>query len=77
MTAADLQLLTPEERHLCSVLRIKPKPYMAIKEAILREALKQGGMLKRKAVKEICKLDGQKGIRLFDFFVSCGWIGRA
>ena len=76
-TAADLQLLTPEERHVCSVLRIKPKPYMAIKEAILREALKQGGVLKRKAVKEICKLDGQKGIRLFDFFVSCGWIGRA
>ena len=77
MTAADLQLLTPEERHVCSVLRIKPKPYMAIKEAILREALKQGGVLKRKAVKEICKIDGQKGIRLFDFFVSCGWIGRA
>lgn len=76
-TAADLQLLTPEERHVCSVLHIKPKPYIAIKEAILREALKQGGVLKRKAVKEICKLDGQKGIRLFDFFVSCGWIGRA
>ena len=76
-SAADLQLLSPEERHVCSVLHIKPKPYMAIKEAILREALKQGGVLKRKAVKEICKLDGQKGIRLFDFFVSCGWIGRA
>ena len=38
-TVADLQLLTPEEREVCSVLRIMPKPYLAIKEAMMREAM--------------------------------------
>ena len=73
----DLQLLTPEERNLCSIIHVKPKPYMVIKEALMREALKQGGFLKRKAAKEICRLDGQKGVRIFDFFVSSGWISKA
>ncbi len=75
--APDLQLLTTEEREVCSALGILPKPFMAIKESILREAMKQGGTLKKKAAREICKLDANKGSRLFDFFVHSGWIGKA
>ncbi|KAF2475735.1 transcriptional adaptor 2 [Lindgomyces ingoldianus] len=75
--AVDLQLLTPEERELCSILRIMPKPYLAIKEAMVREAMKQGGAIKKKLAKEICRIDVNKGGQLFDFFVHNGWIGRA
>ena len=55
-TSADLHLLTKEEAELCSILRIHPKPYLIIKEAILKEAIKSGGSLKRKGFKDICKV---------------------
>ncbi|KAI1635039.1 hypothetical protein F4809DRAFT_615685 [Biscogniauxia mediterranea] len=75
--APDMHLLTPEEAELCKVSRIQPKPYLMIKEQVLKEALKGNGCLKKKQVKEICRLDSQKGGRIFDFFINSGWIGKA
>ena len=75
--AADLHLLTQEEVELCEKTRINPKPYLVIKEAILKEALKGNGQLKKKQAKEISKLESQKGGRIFDFFVNSGWVGKA
>lgn len=75
--APDVHLLTPEEVELCKVSRIQPKPYLMIKEQVLKEALKGNGALKKKQVKEICRLDGQKGGRIFDFFINSGWIAKA
>ncbi|KAG9243587.1 hypothetical protein BJ878DRAFT_112712 [Calycina marina] len=76
--SADLHLLTTDEIQLCEVTRLHPKPYMVIKEAIMKEALKGNGLLKRKQVtKELCKVDPSKMGRIFDFFVSAGWIGKA
>lgn len=54
--ATDLHLLSKEEVELCSVLRLMPKAYLAIKQGIIGEALKAGGGLKRKGVREICKV---------------------
>ncbi|KAI6767378.1 hypothetical protein HG530_005387 [Fusarium avenaceum] len=76
-TAPDLHLLTPEEAKLCEVIRLQPKPYLMIKEQILKEALKSNGTLKKKQAKEICRLDSQKGGRIFDFFINSGWVGKA
>jgi transcriptional adapter 2-alpha len=73
----DLHLLTPEEAKLCEVLRLQPKPYLMIKEQILKEAVKGNGSLKKRQAKEICRLDSQKGSRLFDFFVNSGWVVKA
>ncbi|KAI1824557.1 hypothetical protein F4861DRAFT_505427 [Xylaria intraflava] len=73
----DMHLLTPEEVELCKVSRIQPKPYLMIKEQILKEALKGNGSLKKKQVKEISRLDSQKGGRIFDFFINSGWIAKA
>ncbi|KAI9671086.1 MAG: Transcriptional adapter ada2 [Alyxoria varia] len=73
----DLHLLTEDERELCSQLRIRPKPYIAIKDSIIREAVKHGGSIKKKAAKEISRIDKDKGGRLFDFFVYSGWIAKA
>lgn len=55
-TAADLHLLTKEETEVCNVLRIMPKPYMVVKETLLKEAMKQGGNLKKKDARTICKV---------------------
>jgi transcriptional adapter 2-alpha len=54
--AAELQLLTKEERELCSMLRMMPKAYIAIKDGLLREAMKTGGSLRKEAVGEVCKV---------------------
>ena len=75
--APDLHLLTPEEAKLCEVLRLQPKPYLMIKEQILKEAVKGNGSLKKKQAKEICRLDTQKGGRIFDFMVNAGWVVKA
>lgn len=75
--ASDVHLLTQEEIELCEKTRINPKPYLVIKEAIMKEALKGNGQLKKKQAKEICRLEGQKGGRIFDFFVNSGWVGKA
>jgi len=75
--APDIHLLTQEEVELCEKTRINPKPYLVIKEAIMKEALKGNGQLKKKTAKEICRLEGQKGGRIFDFFVNSGWVGKA
>ncbi|KAI9792231.1 MAG: Transcriptional adapter ada2 [Candelina submexicana] len=75
--ATDLHLLTKEEQELCCVLRLYPKPYLVVKEHLMKEAMKQGGNLKRKTAREICKIDVNKGGRIFDFFVNSGWIGKA
>ena len=75
--APGLQLLTKEEIELCRTLRLQPKPYLAIKEAIVKEAVRVNGMLKKKQVREICHLDSQKGGRIFEFFVASGWVGKA
>ena len=73
----DLHLLTTDERDICSHLRIMPKAYNAMKDSVLREAEKHNGLLKKKVVKEICRIDSTKGGKLFDFFVHCGWIARS
>ena len=75
--APDLHVLTPEEAKLCEMIRLQPKPYLMIKEQILKEALKTNGTLKKKQAKEICRLDSQKGGRIFDFFINAGWVGKA
>ena len=69
-----MHLLTAEETDLCAIVNLAPKAYLALKEAVIKEALKNGGGLKRKGVKEICKIDTTKAARLFDFFVHAGWI---
>ncbi|KAH8156520.1 hypothetical protein CIB48_g11724, partial [Xylaria polymorpha] len=46
--APDMHLLTPEEVELCKVSRLQPKPYLMIKEQVLKEALKGNGSLKKK-----------------------------
>lgn len=54
--APDLHLLTKEEVELCNLLHLQPKPYLAIKENMIKEAMKQGGTLKKKDARMMCKV---------------------
>lgn len=75
---AEAHLLTPQETDLCKVMRMHPKPYLALKEAIMKEALKGDGKLRKKAIRELWPkgLEGGRGGRLWEAFVSWGWIGK-
>lgn len=75
--APDWQLLMPEEQDLCSKLRLQPKAYLCVKDAIFREAMKAEGKLKKKNVREIARIDTTKGGRIFEFFCAMGWIDNA
>jgi transcriptional adapter 2-alpha len=74
--APDLQLLSEEEIQLCNAVHVRPKPYIALKEGLLREALKQGGSLKRKEAKAVCKIESQKASKIYDFMIHSGWITK-
>lgn len=54
--APDLQLLSEEEVQLCNNLHIRPKPYLALKEGLLKEAMKQGGHMKKKEARGVCRV---------------------
>ncbi|GMG19026.1 unnamed protein product [Ambrosiozyma monospora] len=71
--ALDYDLLSDEEKLLCSTMRILPKPYLAIKETLFRELLRTGGVLKRKTVKDLLKIDSTKVTKIYDFFVQQKW----
>lgn len=56
-TSASLQLLTPLEVQLCSTLRILPRPYLFLKEVLLREYVRlkermDGAEARRAVVRE-------------------------
>ncbi|KAJ5408078.1 Transcriptional adaptor 2 [Penicillium cosmopolitanum] len=74
--AADLHLLTTEEVDVCNALHLMPKPYLVVKETLLKEAMKQGGTLKKKDARTICKIEGTKTSRIYDFMVHSGWINK-
>ncbi|RDX54934.1 SWIRM-domain-containing protein [Lentinus brumalis] len=70
----SLHLLTPEEQTLCSALRIMPKPYLVIKETLVREYARRGGKLRRREARELVKLDVNKVSRVWDFLVQAGYL---
>jgi len=71
-TSSSLHLLTPQEQLLCSQLRILPKPYLAIKEAILREYIKKGGKLRKRDAKDMFKIETQKTAKIWEFLEKAG-----
>lgn len=75
--APDYDLLSEEERNLCSSLRILPKTYLVIKETLFRELLRTGGVLKRKTARDLLKVDVSKTSRIYDFFLQQKWCNAA
>lgn len=70
----SLHLLTPGEQTLCSQLRILPKPYLVIKETLVREYARRGGKLRRREARDLVKVDVSKTARVWDFLVQTGFL---
>lgn len=75
--APDLQLLSEEEIQLCNNLHLRPKPYLTLKEGLIKEAMKQGGLLKKKEARTVCRIDVNKANKIYDFMIHSGWLGKA
>ncbi|KZV73525.1 SWIRM-domain-containing protein [Peniophora sp. CONT] len=69
-----LHLLTPAEQTLCSTLRILPKPYLVIKETLVREYARRGGKLRRREARDLVKIDVNKTSRVWDFLMQAGFL---
>ncbi|RCK63881.1 Transcriptional adapter 2 [Candida viswanathii] len=74
--AADFELLSAEEKQLCATLRILPKPYLAIKNQLMKEAVKNNGVLKKKDARQALKIDVNKASKIYEFFVHMGWCSQ-
>lgn len=74
--AADFELLSNEEKQLCATLRILPKPYLAIKNQLMKEAIKNNGVLKKKDARQSLKIDVNKASKIYEFFVQMGWCSQ-
>ncbi|CAA7261867.1 unnamed protein product [Cyclocybe aegerita] len=70
----SVHLLTPAEQALCSHLRILPKPYLVIKETLVREYARRGGKLRRREARDLVKIDVNKTSRVWDFLVQSGYL---
>lgn len=57
---------------LCSTLRIHPKPYLAIKETLVREYARRGGKLRRREARDLVKIDVNKTSKIWDFLHQAG-----
>ncbi|KAL1742200.1 hypothetical protein HDZ31DRAFT_43748 [Schizophyllum fasciatum] len=69
-----LHLLTPAEQTLCSQLRILPRPYLVVKETLVREYARRGGKLRRREARDLVKIDVNKTSRVWDFLVQAGYL---
>ena len=70
----SLHLLTPAEQTLCCQLRILPKPYLVIKETLVREYARRGGKPRRREARDLVKIDVNKTSRVWDFLVQAGYL---
>jgi transcriptional adapter 2-alpha len=70
----SLHLLTQPEQTLCSQLRILPKPYLVVKETLVREYARRGGKLRRREARDLVKIDVNKTARVWDFLVQAGYL---
>lgn len=66
--APGAELLTSNELELCNLLPMLPLHYLAIKEALIREA-SRNGTLSLDGVKRIVRLDVDQQTKLYDYFI--------
>lgn len=72
----NLSLLTAAEIKLCCTLNILPRPYLIIKETLLRENSRRGGLLSKRDAKKILNLDEYRVEKIYDLLRSLGILFR-
>lgn len=70
-TAGSLQLLSADERTLCAELRMLPRPFLFVKQAMLRELARRGGRLRRADARRLLAgVEPEKLERVWDVVVG-------
>jgi transcriptional adapter 2-alpha len=52
-----------------------PRAYVSMKDVILKEYATKG-VMKRRQLRSLIKIDAAKCNRIFDFFVEMGWLSN-
>lgn len=65
--------LSPAEQQLCTQLRLLPRPYMVVKQTLMRQCELRGG-LKRNHARKLVRIDVNKMTKIMDFFYERGWL---
>ena len=55
-------------------MRLLPKPYLVVKETLVREYARRGGKLRRREARDLVKIDVNKLSRVWDFLVQSGYL---
>ncbi|KAI9478983.1 hypothetical protein LPJ78_003272 [Coemansia sp. RSA 989] len=70
--------LAPAERECCSILRLYPEQYLAIKQALVRAGRTMApGTFKKRDAQKLCRVDVNKTSKVFEWFCKLGWIPQA
>ena len=72
-TYEGYELLSNQEKELCLELELIPQHYIMIKERLIKESYARG-FLQPNQAKQLITIDVQKTQKIFDFFVSLGWL---
>ncbi|KXS20515.1 hypothetical protein M427DRAFT_131305 [Gonapodya prolifera JEL478] len=66
-------LLTSEEKRICSILRLYPEQYLKIKETLIT-AKETRGFFKKREAQKMCRVDVNKTAKIYDWFIALGWL---
>ncbi|EDO31481.1 predicted protein, partial [Nematostella vectensis] len=69
--APGIELLTLDERELCSTLRVLPNDFINYKNLLTRESAKNGGLRLAQA-RVLVRIDVNKTRKLYNYFVEKG-----
>ncbi|KAJ2538905.1 hypothetical protein EV175_006405 [Coemansia sp. RSA 1933] len=70
--------LASAEQHCCSVLRILPEQYLAIKHTLLKESRShEPGLFKKRDAQRLCRIDVNKTSKIYEWYVSLGWLAAS
>ncbi|KAJ1668887.1 hypothetical protein IW140_000047 [Coemansia sp. RSA 1813] len=70
--------LSSAEQHCCSVLRILPEQYLAIKHTLLKESRSRSpGSFKKRDAQRLCRIDVNKTSKIYEWYVSLGWLAAS
>ncbi|KAI9005623.1 hypothetical protein DFJ74DRAFT_773894 [Hyaloraphidium curvatum] len=67
-------LLTEEEKQICSILRLLPVQYLAIKDALLSAYEQRKTPFKKREAQKMCRVDVNKTAKVYDWFRYLGWL---
>ncbi|KAJ1664079.1 hypothetical protein IW140_004380 [Coemansia sp. RSA 1813] len=72
------EFLASGELDCCSILRLQPEQYLAIKHSLVRAGRTMpAGTFKKRDAQKLCRVDVNKTSKVFEWFCKLGWIPQA